>query len=274
VRIVGNLIGQGIASLAGPTINRAADSFGGAATNAGITVEAQLNADLTQRIKQVDDIIGKQFDQTDEVLTNQLPQLDKVLSEKLGQFDVIGVKQVSNLGGTITNIVRYGFILLAISGIVIALTLFISNLVKNKKLSYIDTIPVGGAAVLTLAVVLVSNWREIRPDSFAPRDETPAKLSQSYRDAVKLGDLNRARYYAVQLSTLQIDESYAFMADFADLQRDLIARPALFKTVKGSLELITRMNRLEASWALYKDKLDKNFASLDYEVPAARAVVK
>src|SRR5262249_5174447 len=103
-RGVGNVFGQGLAGLAGPTINTAENAADNVITRAlaladGVLKEriGQVDTMLQARIVQIDAVINKNLNDLNHDVEKSIRELDIILDEKLGMVDITATKWIQNL---------------------------------------------------------------------------------------------------------------------------------------------------------------------------------
>lgn len=273
-RGVGSILGQGIAGLAGPTIDDAANQM---QRVAGGAIDAADRA-AGRRIDQLNDKIVKAIEETDAIVTKHLAELDEILTKKLGAIDIIGTKQINNFEQSISEIVRYASLLFLITaGIFVVFTIIVKRY-STGSLSKFGFDQIAAVCCLLFVCSLLAFGASfiITPPSQAKLVALKNDLLKSYKYAMRLGDLNGATFYASQLNSLDsANFASRLLVETADIQRDLLMRPALIKTPKGALELNSRISRLERTWDLVQEtKADSSsVAFLEYELNATAAMI-
>lgn len=273
-RSVGNVLGQGLAGFAQPTIEDTANQF------QKVALSALQEADRVagRRIDQLSEKLSGLIEQTDDILQKRLRELDEILSKKLGAVDIIGTKQIFNFEQSIISIVKYASMLFLTTAVLIMVASYILKKINSARY---DQLGVKPFAILSLAICALSGVGFIstivlRPPSQSRLLDIKADLVKSYQFALQLGDLSGATYYASQVNVLDSSNlGSRLLVELADLQRDLLSRPALLKSARGSLELNARVARLDRTWDLIAEQKISlsDIGFLAHELPATAAMI-
>ena len=274
LRGIGGVFGQGLAGFAGPTIDEAGNKFQSVANDAIGAADAAAG----RRIEQFADRLTTLINQQDEILTKHIAEIDDILTRKLGAADIIGTKQINNFEQSIIEVVKYTSVLFLVSACLFTLFSILIRLRAADRYEKLAIPQLLGACSLLATVSLISLGASVllNPPSAGRMVALSKNLYQSYQYSMQLGDLSGARFYASQLNALDLSNfATRLLVDVADLQRDLLLRPALFKTPKGALELSTRLGRIDRTWDLAQEsKVDTTPVDfLEYELPAVTSLV-
>lgn len=252
-RSVGNVFGQGLAGLAQPTIDDTANQM----QRVGMSLVEQADRVAGKRIEQISEKISQAIEKTDEILQRQLAALDELLSKKLGAVDIIGAKQIFNFEQSAISVVRYASLMAVVAALFIIVGVYLFKRLSADNYEKMGVRPwaVAATIVFVLSGMSFVTTTIIRPPSQGRLNVLRSDLLKSYRYASQLGDLSGATYYASQLNVLDSSQlGTRLLVELTDLQRDLLSRPALLKTVRGSLELNSRAARLDRTWDLISEQ--------------------
>lgn len=273
-RGVGNILGQGLAGLAQPTVEDTANQM----QRVGMSLIDQADKAAGRRIDQLSEKIAAAIEQTDQIIQRQLQVLDELLSKKLGAVDIIGTKQIFTFEQSVIGIIKYASLMALATAIIVIAGSYIFRRLSSQKYDELGVRPWATAAVVVLILSGLGAVATalIKPPSQGKLLALRTDLITSYKYAMQLGDLSGATYYASQINVLDSSNlSSRLLVEISDLQRDLLSRPALLKTSRGSLELNARAARLDRTWDLLTEQ-NFTLGDLDFlprELSATAAMI-
>lgn len=286
-RGVGSVFGQGLAGFAQPTITEAANSFQRIADTTLAKAEASgerlidklvkdADAAATQRITQVSAAMTTHIDDVDKRVRENIAEVDEMLSLKLGSADIIATRQINSVEIALTSVVRYASSIVLITAILAVLFYIVASRWKpNASIHTLGPGVVYGLGLLAVfsAIAAGASW-VLQPSSADRMDEIEKQLIAAYSDSIQTEDFDSAVFFASQYRSLEAAKlAPRFLVQFADLQRDIRKRSALFTSESGSRELFARVAQIGKTWDAVSGDLDHNLSFLKYEVPATSAMI-
>lgn len=279
-RGVGNIFGQGLAGFAQPTIHTFADEANklSAEVIAKIDVMAtnrinQLDSVIGARINQVDDVMAKNIEKVDLTISDKIKNFDLLLDQKIGAVDIVATKAIQSAEDSFVRIIRYAAILFLIAALVGVLAYMI--ITRSRALPP-QSIQIGVATTGVAAILVFAASFFLTP----PAGEKVALLSKDFEKAAfaayRNAELNDAVTLAKQLTVIHpADSGYYAFHKLAEIQRDILYRPTVIKSIKGTNELLPRVRRVSQliEEIGLETKTDKFSVFVKQEVAATAAVV-
>ncbi len=286
-RGVGGVFGQGLAGFAQPTITETANAIQRVADDTLAKAEAtggrlidkivnDTNLAAEARIKQVSAVVTTQIEDVDKRVREHLAKVDEILALKLGSADIIATRQINNVELALTAVIRYASVIALITAALAILFYFAAS--RWRPNVNIETLGPGLAYGVVLAgvfsaIAFGASWF-LRPPSENRMDLIAEQLVASFKDSIQTDDFDSAVFFASQYSSLDAAKlAPRFLVQFADLQRDLRKRSALFTSESGSRELFARVAQISKTWEVVSNDLDPKLTFLRYEVPATAAMI-
>ncbi|MFC3326797.1 hypothetical protein [Mesorhizobium cantuariense] len=288
-RGIGGIFGQGLAGFAGPTVTETANTFQRVANETLLRVEGtggrlidklvkDANVAAEARIVQVSAVLTAQIEDVDVRIREHIAKVDEVITTKLGSADIIATRQINNFEIAAMNVVRYASLVMLIS-VALAILFYVAASRWRPDMNVAKLGPglVYGVALLGLfSGIAALSTSILRPPSDEKLNLIGSQLVKSYGDSVHSGDLDSAVYFASQYSSLDATAlAPRFLVQFADLQRDLLRRSALFTSESGTRELVARVSQIARTWETVSSEgnLPEAIAFLKYEVPATASMI-
>jgi hypothetical protein len=249
--------------------------------------EQIVNADVRNRLDQIDVIVERRtvqvqsavaasIAQVDDAVAKRLEQADEIIGKRIGSVDVVITKQAINAEG---SILRIGALLAAVAFVAFALWRFwreVSPHVPVPKdrmesgrfeaLSRVKTglqiawkplaWQIGMAAVCVAVLFGLSIVVTVGPRGRAK--DLVAFHEKALTAAASALDLTAVRYHAAQLQFLDSDEKqerhHHAVAIKAELMRAVFTRPTLLQSTGGVRELMARVDEVEKAMSAQSDK--------------------
>jgi hypothetical protein len=248
-RGVGNIFGQGLAGLAGPTISTFSDEANKLSAEIIAKVDTmadkrinQVDSILSNRINQMDSVMAKNIDEVDGRIGNRIKDFDKLLDEKIGAVDIVATKAIQNAEDSFIRVIRYAAILLLIAALVGILAYMV--ITRSRSLPP-DRIQIGVATTVIAALVVFGASFFLTPPAGEKIQMLAEDFTKAARNSYRSGELNDAVTYAKQLTVIFPTEStYQVFHKLTEVQRDLFYRPTMIKSVQGSNALLPRVRRI------------------------------
>ncbi len=279
-RRVGNIFGQGLAGLAGPTISTFSDEANKLSAEIIAKVDTmadkrinQVDSILSNRINQMDSVMAKNIDEVDGRIGNRIKDFDKLLDEKIGAVDIVATKAIQNAEDSFIRVIRYAAILLLIAALVGILAYMV--ITRSRSLPP-DRIQIGVATTVIAALVVFGASFFLTPPAGEKIQMLAEDFTKAARNSYRSGELNDAVTYAKQLTVIFPTEfTYQVFHKLTEVQRDLFYRPTMIKSVQGSNALLPRVRRIgELVDDIGLEKRTDDFSRfLRHEVSATAAIV-
>ncbi|MDO6963028.1 hypothetical protein [Rhizobium alvei] len=283
-RGVGSVLGEGLSAFAGPTINDTANAFQRVADATIKNAEIAGNNLLTradmlaqERIKQVSAELSVKVAEVDKVVQERIAQIDEVLSTKLGSADIIATRQINNAEVALKSVIQYASIVILLTAALVIVFFFVMKTWRPETpWARVGPNLIAGVSLATVfSTIVFAGSTFLAPPSEDKIEQIRTQLVKSYSDSIQSGDLDSAVFFASQYSSLDATNlAPRFLVQFADLQRDLLKRNALFVADDAGRELFARVSQLARTWDSVSDEsLPERLSFLRYEVPATAAMI-
>jgi hypothetical protein len=279
-RGVGNIFGQGLAGLAGPTISTFTDEANKLSAEIIAKVDAmaekrinQVDAVLGNRINQIDGVMAKNIDVVDKIMGTRIADFDKLLDEKIGAVDIVATKAIQNAEDSFIRVIRYAAVLLLIAALVGLLAYLVITRFRTLPP---DSIQIGAATTVVAALVVFGASFFLTPPAGEKIQLLAADFSKAARASYRSGELNDAVTYTKQLTVVYpTNPTYQIFHKITEVQRDLFYRPTMIKSVQGANALLPRVRRIgELVDDIGLEKQTDEFSGfLRHEASATAAIV-
>jgi hypothetical protein len=278
----GNVLGQGISGLAGPTINdfaEVADSVVskilGLANNLLAERITQIDRVAQARIAQIDLAVNRALNQLNSQLNDAITQMDKILDEKIGTAQVVVQRAMLSFEDVLLAVIFYtvAIIFTATVGYIVArrtIEDLYSGSLKSKRAS----IAVAAAAAASVLVVLALYALKIplTGQLLQLATDLQSNTLKSYRAA----SLNDAVRFAKQLSIVEPNNiKFQALEKLTEIQRDVLYRPTVMKSPLGAFAFQSRIGQLAelVTSDAIKNSKDEISEFIKIEADASTAVI-
>ncbi|KQU08054.1 hypothetical protein ASG68_23645 [Rhizobium sp. Leaf453] len=256
---VGGILGQGLNGLAAPTIHTATEDMrkllneaAEKADQTGTTLIVKVQAAASTLIGQTGEEYRRRFDETivpllasaDRLVQDKIEDVDRRLDQKIGALEIVAVKTIQTAEDSFVKIVRYFAILVCIAALIFVISYMIvtrsPRRIFSSRFAVLSIATCCGTAVVLIAV---SSW--LSPPAGDLVQKMARDFERSTARAIAAGQLDQAVAFSKQLTVLgPTDLRYQALHDIASIQRDILSRPASYRTAFGANDLLVEVERL------------------------------
>lgn len=257
---IGGILGQGLNGLAAPTIHTATEDMRKLLDEAAQKAD-QTGAKLIDKAQQAALIsIGKageeyrrSFNETvvpllasaDQLVQNKIEDVDRRLDQKVGALEIVAVKSIQTAEDSFVKIVRYFAILVCIAALIFVVSYMIvtrsPRQILSSRFAVLSIATCCGTAVV---LIVVSSW--LSPPAGDLVKKMTVDFEKSTARAIAAGQLDQAVALSKQLTVLgPTDLRYQALHDISLIERDILSRPASYRTAFGANDLLVEVERLK-----------------------------
>lgn len=256
---VGGILGQGLNGLAAPTIHTATEDMrkllneaAEKADQTGTNLIVKVQAAASVLIGQTGEEYRRRFDETivpllasaDRLVQDKIEDIDRRLDQKIGALEIVAVKTIQTAEDSFVKIVRYFAILVCVAALIFVISYMIvtrsPRQIFSSRFAVLSIATCCGTAVVLIAV---SSW--LSPPAGDLVQKMARDFERSTVRAIAAGQLDQAVAFSKQLTVLgPTDQRYQALYDIASVQRDILSRPASYRTAFGANDLLVEVERL------------------------------
>ncbi|KSV76038.1 hypothetical protein N185_16450 [Sinorhizobium sp. GW3] len=257
---IGGILGQGLNGLASPTIHTATEDMRKLLDEAAQKAD-QAGTKLIDKAQQAALIsIGKageeyrrSFNETvvpllasaDQLVQTKIEDVDRRLDQKVGALEIVAVKSIQTAEDSFVKIVRYFAILVCIAALIFVVSYMIVTRSPRQILSSrFAVLSIATCCGTAIVLILVSSW--LSPPAGDLVRKMTVDFEKSAARAIAAGQLDQAVALSKQLTVLSpTDVRYQALHDISSIGRDILSRPASYRTAQGANDLLVEVERLK-----------------------------